>query len=434
VGTGIQEQEAARPSGNRNVFRGDLQAITLKALEKQPETRYQSAADLARDIRHHLGGEPIEARPPTAWMRGARWIGRHPIMSTVVACVTIALAAVGLTVGSVWWLRMRPYQIEMTADYREVRLVSVAGAIIHTWPSHVDGGIGYASMIEQAPALGGEHLVLIGYTADAKVEHAGSLCAFTLRDLETPAWTARITPDDIRESPLPGSFTAGQFHIACGRDADVFPERPGREIIVIHKDGPYSPVALRIYDLKGELLYQIWHDGVLNPPYWMDAEQLLLVTGLGQEKLWPARGHPAVNNPPIVAFAVKPRAGHLGRAWTGDSKDADTATLEWYKCVLPPAYSDTFGWANVRPPHAGEDASRYLRFNVGLREDDSAAVSWLMTGGGNLVPGSEVPADSYKRHQKQGRAPAPRHQKQGRAPAPELVKLGELLPAGPPTE
>jgi hypothetical protein len=46
-----------------------------------------------------------------------------------------------------------------------------------------------------------------------------------------------------------------------------------------------------------------------------------------------------------------------------------------------------------------------------------------MTGSGDLVPDSEVPTDSYKRHQKQGRAPAPK-----------LVKLGELPPAGPPTK
>jgi serine/threonine protein kinase len=419
----IQEQEAVRPSVITRVCRGDLEAITLKALEKRPESRYQSAADLARDIRHHLNGEPTEARPPTTWTRWARWIGRHPIASTVAACLAIALATVGLTVGSVWWLSKRPYQIEVTADGREARLVSVAGAIIHTWPSDADGGIAYATMIEQAPALGGERLVLIGYTADAKVEQHGSLCAFTLRNLNTPVWTARVTQSDIGVSPLPDTFTEDQFHVTCGRDADVFPERPGREIIAIHKDGPYSPVALRIYDLNGELLYQIWHDGVLNPPCWLAEERLLVMAGLGQEKLWPARGYPAVNNPLLVAFAVRPRAGHLGRAWTGDSEDADTATLAWYKCVLPPAYSDTFSWAEVTAPHAGEDASRFLRFGVALRGDDTAAISWLMTGSGDLVPGSEVPTDSYKRHQKQGRAPAP-----------ELVKLGELPPAGPPTK
>jgi hypothetical protein len=124
-----------------------------------------------------------------------------------------------------------------------------------------------------------------------------------------------------------------------------------------------------------------------------------------------------------VAFAVRPRAGHLGRAWTGDSKDADTATLAWYKFVLPPEFSDIFGWAEVKAPHAGEDASRFLRFDVGLRNDRPASVSWLMTGSGDLVPDSVVATDPYKRRQREGRAPAPK-----------LVKLGELPPAGSPTE
>ncbi len=48
-------------------LRGDLEWIALKALEKDRERRYQSAADLLRDIRHYLNREPIEAKPPTPW-------------------------------------------------------------------------------------------------------------------------------------------------------------------------------------------------------------------------------------------------------------------------------------------------------------------------------------------------------------------------------
>lgn len=47
-------------------LRGDLETIAAKAIEKDKSRRYQSAAELAADIRRYLNDEPISARPPTA--------------------------------------------------------------------------------------------------------------------------------------------------------------------------------------------------------------------------------------------------------------------------------------------------------------------------------------------------------------------------------
>ena len=74
----ICELEPARPSSIDRKLRGDLEIILLKALEKDREKRYQSPADLARDLRHYVHGEPIEASPPTTWFRVFRWTRRHP--------------------------------------------------------------------------------------------------------------------------------------------------------------------------------------------------------------------------------------------------------------------------------------------------------------------------------------------------------------------
>ena len=61
----IREQEPTRLSAVDRSLRGDIETITLKALEKEPSRRYQSAGDLAADVRRFLGDEPIAARPPS---------------------------------------------------------------------------------------------------------------------------------------------------------------------------------------------------------------------------------------------------------------------------------------------------------------------------------------------------------------------------------
>jgi tetratricopeptide (TPR) repeat protein len=58
----IREQEPERPSAVCRGLSGDLDAILLKALRKEPEQRYASAADFAADLERHLEGRPVLAR------------------------------------------------------------------------------------------------------------------------------------------------------------------------------------------------------------------------------------------------------------------------------------------------------------------------------------------------------------------------------------
>lgn len=73
----IQVREPTRLGTLDRRFRGDIETIVGKALEKEPGRRYPSAADFAADIRSVLRHEPIKARPPTALYRLARLTRRH---------------------------------------------------------------------------------------------------------------------------------------------------------------------------------------------------------------------------------------------------------------------------------------------------------------------------------------------------------------------
>ena len=78
-------------------LRGDLDTIILKALSKEPERRYAGAAQLADDLRRHLSGLPVEARPDSPAYRISKFVRRHTLPVTAAVVVIVALI-IGLAV------------------------------------------------------------------------------------------------------------------------------------------------------------------------------------------------------------------------------------------------------------------------------------------------------------------------------------------------
>ncbi len=74
-------------------LRGDLDWITMKALEKDRTRRYDTATGLANDVRRHLRNEPVSAGPPSAAYRAGKFARRHRFGVGVLAAVAL------LTVG-----------------------------------------------------------------------------------------------------------------------------------------------------------------------------------------------------------------------------------------------------------------------------------------------------------------------------------------------
>ena len=86
----------------------DAATICLKAMEKAPDNRYQTAQEMADDIARFLAGEPIEARPVGAVERSVRQLQRHwKVISINVAIVAFAIYAV------LFYLNSRPSQLRV---------------------------------------------------------------------------------------------------------------------------------------------------------------------------------------------------------------------------------------------------------------------------------------------------------------------------------
>jgi serine/threonine-protein kinase len=85
--------KADRPQSaiRQRQLRGDLDNITLSALQKDPARRYQSVSEFAADIEKHLGKLPISARPNTLVYRASRFYQRNRIAVSATAFIIIAL-------------------------------------------------------------------------------------------------------------------------------------------------------------------------------------------------------------------------------------------------------------------------------------------------------------------------------------------------------
>jgi len=96
----IEQDEPPRPSSIDTRWRGDVDRIVAKCLEKDRARRYASVAELADDVRRHLADEPIRARPPSATYLVGKYARRHRALVTAVGAALVTLVA-GLSYGLV---------------------------------------------------------------------------------------------------------------------------------------------------------------------------------------------------------------------------------------------------------------------------------------------------------------------------------------------
>jgi eukaryotic-like serine/threonine-protein kinase len=89
----IAAQRHIEPAKLSKLVRGDLDWITMKALEKDRTGRYETANGLARDIQRYLSDEPVEAGPPNRVYRLRKFVRRNKRGSIMASLVVLALLA-----------------------------------------------------------------------------------------------------------------------------------------------------------------------------------------------------------------------------------------------------------------------------------------------------------------------------------------------------
>jgi len=279
-------------------FAGDLDAITHKALAKDPAQRYQSVAALASDIQRFRDGMPVSARVPTTFERLRAFVRRRPVVAATVTGSVLALAVFALVVTYLWrdaslertlaesaqertetaraelesrtnQLTLRQARVALSRDPTEA-----LGWLATLTPRDVD--VGTAWEIEhEAVARGVAHDVLKGHVDEVHWVEAMPGGGFV-----SSGYDGRVIVWDPKQRPI-FSAKKGRVHLAR-------PAPDGKQIAIGADDGD-----LRIVAPDGTLLAKLpGHVGDVQHMAW-SPDSAWLVTGddHGNVLLWPhARG------------------------------------------------------------------------------------------------------------------------------------------------
>lgn len=349
-----------------------LAAVLDKAVSMRPQDRYRTMSDFAEDLRRWARGEAVEARPAWLVVRIMRWGATHPRLITAIACATLILLCA--VVAIMTWVRLdSPRSLRLgvedatTRRARELQLVTGSGREVARLGG-LDCDVLYAGVMARPREMGGGRVNVVDVAGPPSASTTGQqLWVCEHARLSDPIWTTTTTLNMPRwpvnyaheeEKTRAGDHT---FQVSWVGHADVFPESPGEELIVVHVHSDGTPHCVRIYDLTGKQLFEFWHFGPVRGAFWWETQKLLVCFGdrHGQRTdSWRAHGWPG-NYRPLVVFAVRPVLGE-SVGWISDESNAAERAkyLAWYKALWPSEAGDAHGlglapWSNARPDIPG---------------------------------------------------------------------------------
>lgn len=352
----ICEQEPARPSvfSRRGIgverIKGDLETVILKCLEKDRARRYATVAEFRADLRCVLRGEPISARPPTAYSRLLKLAARHPAITTASLCLIVGLLATAASWTWIWYDSFRPTNIVVIADGQPIDsvpdtcgdkalLLARNRNVLQEWGG-ARGSIGGALLVEGHES--GMHRAIIGYTLLHNGNLSGNLCAYNIgKDQSKPLWTSCIEHSDLPAAEAIKSPVRHDFGVRSLREFDVFPDEqsPGKEIVAVFSHSR-SHNAIRIYNAAGRCLYQVWYDGGINSFTWLAASRQLVCFGGDEEAKLSAVESKSANIYFPVVFAIRPQLRFISRAYLTRASSDERLRFAWHRYLSPPSNSE----------------------------------------------------------------------------------------------
>jgi len=169
----VAKNRRAEPRTLSRIFKGDLDWIVMKALEKDRTRRYATAGDMAADIERYLQYEPVHASPPSLVykIRKFAWRNRTPVTAALLVA-TALLAGLAMAVAGFVRASHEAEHSRQIARFLEDIVVAVN-------PSEADGReVDVEKVIRQARELFGNDHATVAAALDSlamRSQHAGDL-------------------------------------------------------------------------------------------------------------------------------------------------------------------------------------------------------------------------------------------------------------------
>jgi WD40 repeat protein/serine/threonine protein kinase len=116
----VSAQRQSDPRRLRRLFRGELDWVVMKCLEKDRNRCYETASALAADVQRYLRDEPVEAGPPSAWYRFRKFARRKKgvLVTACIAVLVVLLGVAGLAASNA---QIREEQKQTQAEQRKTQ-------------------------------------------------------------------------------------------------------------------------------------------------------------------------------------------------------------------------------------------------------------------------------------------------------------------------
>ena len=401
----IASTPARRPREQDPSVPPSLDAVLAKATAFEPEERYASAAGFAADLRRYLRGEPVEARPPGAWVRGVRWVMRHPVLTTGIGCTGLLIFTVVVMDVAVRYSLAQPFGAELGPSARRVYVVSRAGGRLGpplvTFAEDSAGNLPEPRILERPRSMGGGAFVL---SADHAPGGTGTtLSAFDLSTRER-VWSAPVPAGfpALREPSYRDASARRQHSYALSRFilADVFPELPGEEIIAQFLGTPDFPSFVSVYRASGactlEEVFRVWvpgHERVI----WLPRDRCMVLAGAHNRMPTPyrlARSELDPQHNAQVVMFIRPELGRLDDRWLTNKIEETTSNTDacWvleqpWTHVPDPSTEDSFTLSVERTMREGPGEFRVLlgANHAGVKIDGEPQAFWTTNRKGEPV-------------------------------------------------